>query len=47
MDALDIVVKSGKVLYLGISDAPAWIVAAANTYARQVSRLQGTSHDTD
>jgi len=35
MDSLDIIVKSGKVLYLGISDTPAYIVAAANTYAIQ------------
>lgn len=34
MDSLDNVVKQGKVLYLGISDTPAYIVAAANTYAR-------------
>ncbi|CED82260.1 aryl-alcohol dehydrogenase [Phaffia rhodozyma] len=34
MDALHIVVQSGKVLYLGISDTPAWIVSAANTYAK-------------
>lgn len=34
MDALDIVVKQGKVLYLGISDCPAWFVAACNTYAK-------------
>lgn len=34
MDSLDILVKSGKVLYLGISDTPAWIVSAANEYAR-------------
>ena len=34
MDSLDDLVKQGKVLYLGISDTPAWIVAAANTYAR-------------
>ncbi|KAJ3492220.1 hypothetical protein NLI96_g164 [Meripilus lineatus] len=27
-------VTSGKVLYLGISDTPAWVVAKANTYAR-------------
>lgn len=33
MDSLDIMVKQGKVLYLGISDTPAWIVSAANTYA--------------
>lgn len=33
MDALHILVQQGKVLYLGISDTPAWIVSAANTYA--------------
>ncbi|KAF2771975.1 Aldo/keto reductase [Teratosphaeria nubilosa] len=34
MDSLDALVKSGQVLYLGVSDTPAWIVAACNTYAR-------------
>jgi aryl-alcohol dehydrogenase-like predicted oxidoreductase len=34
MDALHTVVQQGKVLYLGISDSPAWVVSAANTYAR-------------
>lgn len=34
MDSLHMLVQSGKVLYLGISDTPAWVVAAANTYAR-------------
>jgi aryl-alcohol dehydrogenase-like predicted oxidoreductase len=34
MDSLDEVVKRGQVLYLGISDTPAYIVAACNTYAR-------------
>ncbi|KAJ5713091.1 Aldo/keto reductase [Penicillium malachiteum] len=33
MDALHVLVEQGKVLYLGASDTPAWIVAAANTYA--------------
>lgn len=33
MDALHIMVQQGKLLYLGISDAPAWVVSAANTYA--------------
>jgi len=33
MDALHNLVEQGKVLYLGASDTPAWIVAAANTYA--------------
>lgn len=34
MDSLQILVEQGKVLYLGISDTPAWIVTAANVYAR-------------
>ena len=34
MDSLHILVEQGKVLYLGISDTPAWIVSAANYYAR-------------
>jgi aryl-alcohol dehydrogenase-like predicted oxidoreductase len=33
MRALDDVVRTGKVLYVGISDAPAWVVARANTLA--------------
>lgn len=33
MDSLHILVEQGKVMYLGASDTPAWIVAAANTYA--------------
>jgi len=35
MRALDDQVRAGKVLYLGISDTPAWIVAHANTLAGQ------------
>ncbi|KAH8688258.1 NADP-dependent oxidoreductase domain-containing protein [Ilyonectria robusta] len=35
MQALNQLVISGKVLYLGISDSPAWVVAKANAYARQ------------
>jgi len=31
--ALDDVVRAGKVLYVGMSDAPAWIVSRANTLA--------------
>jgi aryl-alcohol dehydrogenase-like predicted oxidoreductase len=31
--ALDDLVQVGKVLYLGVSDAPAWVVARANTLA--------------
>ena len=34
MDSLDTVVQKGQVHYLGISDTPAWIVSAANTYAK-------------
>lgn len=37
MDSLHALVQQGKVLYLGISNTPAWVVSAANTYAR----LQG------
>lgn len=32
--ALDDIVRAGKVLYVGISDAPAWIVSQANTLAQ-------------
>jgi aryl-alcohol dehydrogenase-like predicted oxidoreductase len=35
MRALDDMVRAGKVLYLGISDTPAWIVAYANAIAAQ------------
>ena len=34
MLSLNDVVRSGKVLYLGVSDTPAWIVSKANQYAR-------------
>jgi len=33
MRALDDAVRDGKVLYIGISDAPAWVVSRANTLA--------------
>ena len=33
MRALDDAVRAGKVLYVGISDAPAWVVSWANTLA--------------
>ena len=33
MRALDDAVRAGKVLYVGISDAPAWVVSKANTLA--------------
>src|ERR671921_27110 len=35
MRALDDMVKAGKILYAGISDAPAWMVSQANTIANQ------------
>ncbi|QUC17310.1 uncharacterized protein UV8b_01551 [Ustilaginoidea virens] len=34
MQSLNQLVASGKVLFLGISDAPAWVVSKANEYAR-------------
>jgi len=33
MRALDDVIRAGKVLYVGISDAPAWVVSASNVLA--------------
>jgi len=33
MRGLDDLVRQGKVLYVGISDAPAWWIAQANTLA--------------
>lgn len=33
MRALDDLVRSGKVLYVGMSDAPAWVVSASNVLA--------------
>lgn len=33
MRALDDMVRAGKILYIGISDMPAWLVAQANTMA--------------
>lgn len=35
MHSLNYLVSSGKVLYLGISDTPAWVVVKCNDYARQ------------
>ncbi|KAI0403731.1 norsolorinic acid reductase [Xylaria palmicola] len=34
MQSLNQLVLAGKVLYLGVSDTPAWVVAKANEYAR-------------
>jgi len=33
MRAFDDLVRQGKVLYVGISDTPAWVAARANTLA--------------
>ncbi|PSR75680.1 hypothetical protein PHLCEN_2v8971 [Hermanssonia centrifuga] len=38
MNGLHHLVAQGKVLYLGVSDTPAWVVAKANTYARLTNR---------
>lgn len=35
MQSLNTMIQQGKVLYLGISDTPAWVVSKANEYARQ------------
>ncbi|KAM0713655.1 hypothetical protein Q7P37_010617 [Cladosporium fusiforme] len=35
MNGLNHLVANGKVLYLGISDTPAWVVVKCNEYARQ------------
>ena len=35
MQSLNTLVSQGKVLYLGISDTPAWVVVKANAYARE------------
>ena len=34
MQSLNTLVHQGKILYLGVSDTPAWIVSKANQYAR-------------
>jgi aryl-alcohol dehydrogenase-like predicted oxidoreductase len=34
MRAFDDLVRTGKVLYIGMSDAPAWVIAQANTLAQ-------------
>ena len=42
MDGLHTLVLQGKVLYLGVSDTPAWVVAQANTYARMAGKTPFT-----
>jgi aryl-alcohol dehydrogenase-like predicted oxidoreductase len=39
MRALDDLVSSGKVLYIGVSDTPAWIISKANTLAELAGLL--------
>jgi aryl-alcohol dehydrogenase-like predicted oxidoreductase len=34
MHGLSALISAGKVLYLGVSDTPAWVVVKANAYAR-------------
>ncbi|CDO77141.1 hypothetical protein BN946_scf184657.g16 [Trametes cinnabarina] len=38
MNGLHNLVAQRKVLYLGVSDTPAWVVARANTYARMANK---------
>ncbi|CAK5268232.1 unnamed protein product [Mycena citricolor] len=40
MDGLHNLVVQGKVLYLGVSDTPAWVVAQANQHAREQGKSQ-------
>jgi aryl-alcohol dehydrogenase-like predicted oxidoreductase len=42
MHTLDDLVKARKVIYLGVSDTPAWVVAKMNAYARQHGLRQFT-----
>ena len=42
MDGLHTLILQGKVLYLGVSDTPAWVVAQANTYARMAGKTPFT-----
>jgi aryl-alcohol dehydrogenase-like predicted oxidoreductase len=42
MQSLNYLVQSRKVLYLAISDTPAWIVSKANQYARDHGLAQFT-----
>ncbi|GJF00507.1 aldo/keto reductase [Phanerochaete sordida] len=42
MDGLHALVMQGKVLYLGVSDTPAWVVSKANTYARLMGKTPFT-----
>ena len=44
MTSLNQLVVSGKVLYLGISDTPAWIVSKANQCKFLASYDRNTQH---
>ncbi|TEB20739.1 Aldo/keto reductase [Coprinellus micaceus] len=46
MDALHTYVQRGVVLYLGISDTPAWVVARANEYARRTGKTPFSIYQT-
>lgn len=43
MRALDDQVRAGKILHIGISNAPAWVVAAANVMARERNQTPFTA----
>lgn len=40
MNSLHHMVASGKVLYLGISDTPAWLVVKCNDYGKSAASLR-------
>ena len=40
MNSLHNLVTQGKVLYLGVSDTPAWVVSKANNYAKMSGKTQ-------
>ena len=40
MRAMDDLVSAGKVLHIGVSNAPAWVIAQANTDALHRGRSQ-------
>lgn len=42
MTSLNHLVTAGKVLYLGVSDTPAWIVSRANQCTSHILRLSNT-----
>lgn len=44
MQGLNDLVVAGKVIYLGISDTPAWVVSKTNQYARDHGLRQFTVH---